>query len=103
LQHKHEFNADGQRWGLQTLLCLQKSLTQYMTHTSDAGETTCDAISRMAYESHAHCYLKNGFCSVLKHPQNWLALARTYDAKAFTSVAAWRQVLSVAKSCLSLS
>eukprot|EP00762_Andalucia_godoyi_P008031 ANDGO_03491.mRNA.1 hypothetical protein SPRG_03290 len=89
------FSTVGQQWINGTLVCLQLALEPVLTNPS----LTCSDIQTIAFESHPKCYIANGFCSVVKNPADWLALAHVYDMKDIFSKLGWQQVLEVLEQC----
>lgn len=56
-----------------TKSCLMKSLHPHVTRDN----MTCEQLKNIAFETHADCYVENGFCEML--PSNILSMISVYD------------------------
>ncbi len=82
----------GQAWIDSVLVCLQEELRADID-----GETSCDDIRRIAFDTHPVCYIDNGFCRLsLWDVAN---VVWTVNATDWLSRDAARQVVHTALGC----
>ena len=93
------FSPDGTFWRDITLVCLQRSLVDFVD-PKVAAVTTCDELSDEAFDSHPVCYTQPEM-SVCDLPlSDWNLIRKTVDAGDILSRPGVRQVASILRRCL---
>ncbi|KAF8999272.1 hypothetical protein BDQ17DRAFT_1308587 [Cyathus striatus] len=86
-EQRNKLSPQGQKWMLDTMQCLQRTLVPDALDTSTA-DSTCEALNDRAFNSHPGCYVKNGVCSL--HPTDWIAILEIVHLKTLFS--SWQAV-----------
>jgi hypothetical protein len=91
------FNTQGQKWINNVRICLETALINSNVYKNKG---TCQDILNYGFSTHPHCYLVNGFCSVmLGSANNLYCLTKVFDLSDFMSKLAVNQVYEVLKNC----
>ena len=71
----------GQKWIKTVRKCQMEKILPYYKGSHD-----CDTIKRIAFDSHADCYVNSveGSCDMVLNPQNWNALLALYGPSDIT-------------------
>lgn len=102
LQKNDIFTNSAQRWVSGTLLCLKQQLLESLTNYNELDKNSCSLIQKEAFNSHAICYIQNGFCEEFKKNKFrfMIDLLQVYEIQDFFSTLAVKQVKSVLATCL---
>jgi len=93
--NRTELSPKGQKWMLNTMLCLQKEL---IPEATSAAGVTCASLEKKAFASHGRCYVESGLCRL--SPADWLGIVRIVDFKTlFASKDSLLATLSAGEAC----
>ncbi|KAJ7503076.1 hypothetical protein B0H11DRAFT_1987705 [Mycena galericulata] len=96
--HRATLSAEGQKWMLETMHCLQESLVPDAIGAANAS-TTCAALEHKAFATHAGCYVRSGVCKL--PPSDWGAVLEIVDIRTlFDSWDAFKATLTAGIECL---
>ena len=84
---REELSAQGQKWMLDVMQCLQRTLV--LEATGSVAGVTCDSIEKKAFASHARCYVDNGLYGLPW--TDWLAIVHIVGIDTLVSTL-WRWV-----------
>ncbi|KAF4610711.1 hypothetical protein D9613_007295 [Agrocybe pediades] len=97
-QSQDRLSAKGQKWMLDTMECLQRTLVPDATGAEGAS-ADCKALEDQAFDSHSVCYLQNGLCSL--EPQDFVAIVEIVGVQGlFGSWDSIKEVVQAAEGCL---
>ena len=90
-----DLSQSGQVWLNKTLSCLQSSILEGCNEKKLCSN--CQKIRKLAFDTHPHCYVSSGLCSLSLQDQ--VQVGKTVDAGDFFTTESIAQVASVAANC----
>lgn len=90
-----DLSPQGRIWLNKTLACLQSSIVRGCNEKKQCF--SCQSIRKLAFDTHPHCYVDSGLCSLSLKDQ--IQVGKTVDASDFFTTESLMQVKSVAVNC----
>lgn len=90
--HKLILSLQGRQWIFDVMECLMKDVNGSKIYRGLLTSSSCNALERMAFQSHSSCYINNGFCSVILH---WTNMKEFVKVLQFPDIFSWNFVQQV--------